>query len=354
MIAGRSKNARSDYQRSHQRLKASRNADDDTNGARLHKQAVALTDGDFPMLDPKRRDTDRDLLGPFLHYLMAECGVSPNTLAAYRADLARFSRWRKRYAPVPLAKLDVKDLLQYIDYLVELGLAPSSVGRHIASLSTYFRFLIYDGRLTENVAKLLSAPTLWDRLPTVLGPAAVDRLLSAPSAETSLGRRDRAALEILYATGCRASEVVGLRPFDLDLTAGTARCVGKGDKQRIVPLGSRARAAIELYLARDRPRFVARRPETAELLVSRLGRPISRVGLWRVVTKHAGAAGLSGKVSPHTLRHSFATHMLAGGADLRVVQELLGHASIGTTQIYTRVEMSRLLEIHKKYHPRGA
>jgi integrase/recombinase XerD len=306
------------------------------------------------MIDPKRRDADRDFLGPFLHYLMAECGVSANTLAAYRADLARFSQWRRKHVPVPLAKLEISDLVGYIDHLGANGLAPSSIGRHLASLTTYFRFLIYDGRLKENIAKLLSAPTIWDRLPNVLGPASVDRLLSTPNTETPLGRRDRALLETLYATGCRASEVVGLRPGDLDLKTGTARCVGKGDKQRVVPLGARAREAIQTYLASDRPRLIARRPEIAEVFVSRLGRPLSRVGLWRIVTAHAGAAGLSGKVSPHTLRHSFATHMLAGGADLRVVQEILGHASIATTQIYTRVEMSRLLEIHKAFHPRGS
>jgi integrase/recombinase XerD len=295
----------------------------------------------------------RDYLGPFLHYLMAECGVSPNTLAAYRADVAGFIRWRKERAPGPLAGLDVKDLLRYLDHLGQKGLAPSSVGRHLASLSTYFRFLIYDGRLTENIAKLLSAPAIWDRLPNVLGPVAVDRLLSAPTPDTSLGRRDRAALETLYATGCRASEVVGLRPADLDLKAGTARCVGKGDKQRIVPLGSRAREALSAYLTRDRPSFVSRRAETVEVFVSRRGLPMSRVALWRLVTQCARSAGLNGKVSPHTLRHSFATHMLAGGADLRVVQELLGHSSIATTQIYTRVEMSRLLEVHKTFHPRN-
>lgn len=300
-----------------------------------------------------RPDPHRDPMGPFLHYLMAECGVSPNTLAAYRADLARFIRWRKAHAPGPLAALDVADLTGYVDYLGRCGLAPSSVGRHLASLSTFFRFLIFDGRLSENVAKLLVAPAVWDRLPTVLGPAAVDRLLSAPSPETRLGRRDRAALETLYATGCRASEVVGLRPSDLDLKVGLARCVGKGDKERVVPLGSRARVALTAYLANDRPTLVARRPATTAVFVSRSGRPLSRVTLWRIVKTHALATGLRADVSPHTLRHSFATHLLAGGADLRAVQEMLGHASIATTQIYTRVELSRLREVHARFHPRS-
>jgi integrase/recombinase XerD len=294
-----------------------------------------------------------DPIGPFLHYLMAECGVSPNTLAAYRADIARFSRWRKVHAPGPLERLQVTALTAYVDDLNEGGLAPTSVARHLASLSTFFRYLIFEGRLTENVAKLLVAPAVWDRLPTVLGPSAVERLLNAPNAETRLGRRDRAALETLYATGCRASEVVGLRPGDLDLTRGVARCVGKGDKERLVPLGTRAREALADYLAKDRPALVARRPETVEIFVSRSGRPLSRIALWRVVKIHARAAGLREEVSPHTLRHSFATHLLAGGADLRVVQEMLGHASIATTQIYTRVELGRLRDVHARFHPRS-
>jgi integrase/recombinase XerD len=300
-----------------------------------------------------RPDPDRDPLGPFLHYLMAECGVSPNTLAAYRADTARFVRWRKEHAPGPLAKVDIATLAGYVDHLAHSGLAPTSIGRHLASLSTFFRFLIVEGKLSENVAKLLVAPAVWDRLPSVLGPPAVERLLEAPDVSTRMGRRDRAALETLYATGCRASEVVGLRPRDLDMVRGTARCVGKGDKERVVPLGSRARAALEDYLARDRPALVRRHPETESVFVGRSGRPLSRVGLWRVVKVHARRSGLPEHVSPHTLRHSFATHMLAGGADLRVVQEMLGHVSIATTQIYTRVELSRLRQVHASFHPRG-
>ncbi len=302
---------------------------------------------------PSRPAQDRDPIGPFLHYLMAECGVSPNTLAAYRSDLMRFIRWRRAAVPGPLASLDVLKLSNYVESLNESGLAPSSVCRHLASLSTFFRFLVFEDRLTENVAKLLVAPAVWDRLPTVLGPAAVARLLEVPNPETRLGRRDRAALETLYASGCRASEVAGLRPADLDLVSGLARCVGKGNKERRVPLGSQAIAALLEYLRRDRPHLVARRPETPNLFVSKSGRPLSRIALWSIVKRYARAAALPGDVSPHTLRHSFATHLLAGGADLRVVQEMLGHASITTTQIYTRVELSRLRNVHAQFHPRS-
>lgn len=302
-----------------------------------------------------RPDRDSDPLGPFLHYLMAECGVSANTLAAYRSDVVKFSRWRREHAPGPIANLNIQKLSGYVDHLVQLGLAPRSVGRHLASLSTFFRYLVTEGTLTENVAKLLVAPAVWDRLPTVLSPSAVDRLLSTPDPTLPLGRRDRAALETLYATGCRASEVAGLRPSDLDLTSTSARarCVGKGDKERLVPLGVRAREALRVYLTEERPALVAKHPGTATVFVTRRGRPLTRVGLWQLVKMHARAAGLTARVSPHTLRHSFATHLLAGGADLRAVQEMLGHASIATTQIYTRVELSRLREVHARYHPRG-
>lgn len=300
-----------------------------------------------------RPDRDADPLGPFLHYLMAECGVSPHTLAAYRGDVSRFIRWRKKAAPGRIENITIANLTDYAGYLGQSGLAPSSVGRHLASLSTFFRFLVIEGRLKENLARLLDAPTVWDRLPTVLSPSAIDRLLAAPSAETSIGIRDRAALETLYATGCRASEVVGLRPADIDFQAGIARCVGKGDKERVVPLGSRARSALEAYIRDARGRLLGDR-RLDVVFVTRRGRPLSRTGLWRIVKTHAEAAGLPSKVSPHTLRHSFATHLLAGGADLRVVQEVLGHASIGTTQIYTRVEMSRLLEVHQRFHPRSS
>jgi integrase/recombinase XerD len=283
---------------------------------------------------------------------MAECGVSPHTLAAYRSDLMRFVRWRKANAPGPLASLDVSKLRGYVEALNQTGLAPSSVCRHLASLSTFFRFLVFENRLTDNVAKLLIAPAVWDRLPTVLGPAAVDRLLSAPNSETRLGRRDRAVLETFYATGCRASEVAGLRLADLDLQTGMVRCVGKGNKERRVPLGSRAIDALETYLRRDRLALVANQPPTPAVFISRVGRPLSRIALWSIVKRHVRATGLPGEVSPHTLRHSFATHLLAGGADLRVVQEMLGHTSIATTQVYTRVELSRLRAVHAQFHPR--
>ncbi len=291
-------------------------------------------------------------VGGFLHYLMAECGVSPNTLAAYRSDLMKFLKWRREEAPGPISEVEVSTLTRYIDFLNRRQLASSSVARHLASLSTYYRYLVMEGLVTENLAGLLGAPSLWDRLPMVLSPTQVCTLIEAPDVSGRLGRRDRAALELLYATGCRASEVANLKPTDLDLERGTVRCIGKGDKQRMVPIGNKARTAVRDYLQVDRPALLARGAGTLEVFVTSRGNPLSRVALWRIVTKYARAAGFSGSISPHTLRHSFATHLLAGGADLRAVQEMLGHASIATTQIYTRVEMSRLLEVHRSFHPR--
>ncbi len=284
---------------------------------------------------------------------MAECGLASNTLAAYRSDIARFSRWRKKFAPGPLVDLKIDVLTGYVEYLVQEGLAASSIGRNLAALSTFYRYLIYDGKLSDNVAKLLVAPAVWDRLPVSLGPAGIDRLMAAPNLETTVGRRDRAALETLYATGCRASEVIGLRVVDLDLIRGSARCVGKGNKERLVPLGGKAREALASYLKLDRPVLLAGRPGVPNVFATTRGRPLSRAGIWQIVKTHSVTAGLSTEISPHTLRHSFATHMLAGGADLRVVQEMLGHVSIATTQIYTRVELSRLQQVHARFHPRS-
>jgi len=304
---------------------------------------------------PARRAPDgTQWIGGFLHYLMTECRLSPGTLAAYRGDLVKFTRWRaaREAVPRPIAALQVGDLEAYVDYLHGLGLAPATVCRHLSSLSSFFRYLAIEGRLSENRVELVTAPSLWERLPTVIGPQAVSQLLEAPAEWGWKGRRDRAILETLYATGCRVSEVAGLTIRDLDLDSASARVVGKGDRERIVPLGQPAQRALRRWLE-ERPRRVQRRPQVVAVFVSRTGRPLDRGSIWRIVKASARLAGLSATVSPHTLRHSFATHLLAGGADLRAVQELLGHASISTTQIYTRVEVSRLLEVHAKFHPRA-
>ena len=302
----------------------------------------------------------------FRSYLEAECGMAANSVAAYTRDLARFLEWLagSRYRGVGPGGVTLDLLTDYQADLSESGLAPSSAGRHLVTLKQFFRYLVLEEVTDENPAELLNSPKLWDRLPTVLSPQKVEAFLNAPRAARGDGEvakalvsRDRAALALLYATGCRASEVVGLRVKDVRMGGGWARVTGKGDKERVVGLNPRCRDALEDYLAAARPTLAGDRPhaggEQAPLLLSRTGRPLTRATVWEMVKKYAAAAGCSAKVSPHTLRHSFATHMLAGGADLRALQELLGHASIRTTQVYTHVEHTRLKAVHARHHPRG-
>jgi len=217
----------------------------------------------------------------------------------------------------------------------------------------FYRFLRLEERTTESTVELLSSPALWERIPQVLSPESVTKLLAAPLPLDRYYLRDRAILETLYATGSRASEVVGLKREDLYLDSAFCKCFGKGSKQRIVPLGRMAINALRAYLEELRPRLVRAAPDAPWVFVSRGGRGLTREMLWILVKKYAKRAGLNVKVSPHTLRHSFATHLLAGGADLRTVQELLGHATIQTTQMYTHVDRDRLRAIHRQFHPRG-
>jgi integrase/recombinase XerD len=217
----------------------------------------------------------------------------------------------------------------------------------------FYRFLRLEERTAESTVELLSSPSLWERIPHVLSPESVTKLLDSPLPIDRFYLRDRAILETLYATGSRASEVVGLKMEDLYLDSAFCKCFGKGSKQRIVPLGRLALNALRAYLEGQRPRLVRGAADAPWVFVSRGGRALTREMLWVLVKKYARRAGLSGKVSPHTLRHSFATHLLAGGADLRAVQELLGHANIRTTQQYTHVDRERLRAIHRQFHPRG-
>ncbi len=282
----------------------------------------------------------------FRHYLQAERGMADNTVLAYGRDLDRFADW----ATTGLAdylRPTLRELSQYAGHLHDCQLAPASAARHLVALKIFYRFLRLDGRGDPAAVELLSSPSLWERLPFVLSPEAVDKLLAAPRPDDRFYRRDQALLETLYATGGRASEVVGLRLEDLHLGSAFCKCVGKGSKHRIVPLNPPAVTALRTYLD-GRPAS-----DATHVFVSRAGRPLTREMLWVLVKKYAQRAGLSGRVSPHTLRHSFATHLLCGGADLRAVQELLGHANIRTTQLYTHVDRDRLKAIHRQFHPRG-
>jgi len=289
----------------------------------------------------------------FRHYLQSERGMAVNTLLAYGRDLDRFGLWVAGGAMSSYLKPSLREFTNYLACLREEGLAPRSVARHLVALKMFYRFLRLEERIGDSTVELLASPTLWERIPQVLSPESVNKLLDAPMPLDRFYLRDRALLETLYATGARASEVVGLRIEDLYLDAGFLKCFGKGNKQRVVPLGRPAVNAIRTYKEDLRPRLIAGNAEAPWVFVSRGGKPLSREMLWVLVKNYVRRAGINGKVSPHTLRHSFATHLLMGGADLRTVQELLGHSSIRTTQHYTHVDRERLKAIHRQFHPRG-
>jgi integrase/recombinase XerD len=290
----------------------------------------------------------------FRQYIRAERGLADNTLLAYGRDLDRFSMWAALGGLADHLYPTLRELSNYVSYLrEEAALAPPSMARNLVAVKIFYRFLRLEERTTQTTVDLLASPGLWQRIPQVLSHDQVNKLLDAPLPADRHYQRDRAMLETLYATGCRASEVIGLKLSDLHLSSGFCKCVGKGNKQRIVPLGRIAINALEAYLTKQRVSLVQSAPETSHVFVSRGGKPLGREMLWILVKKYVKRAGLNSKVSPHTLRHSFATHLLAGGADLRTVQELLGHASIRTTQQYTHVDRDRLRAIHKKFHPRG-
>lgn len=305
----------------------------------------------IPRLKPKLSGGISPWITSFLDYLRSECHLADNTVAAYERDIRRFERWlgNRRFS-----SLTIQDLADYVGWLNEQDLAASSISRHVVSLKMFYRYLQLEGLVQDNLAELLGTQKIWQRIPDVIAPHAIDEFLRAPKKYDSYWMRDRALLELLYATGCRASEVSHLKLPDLHLQERYCRCEGKGRKQRLTPLGQPACRAITQYLEHERPRLLKPVGEASEwLLLSRGGRRLRREAIWELVKKYAARAGLPSTVSPHTLRHSFATHLLAGGADLRQVQEMLGHASIATTQIYTHVETSRLKKVHQQFHPRG-
>ena len=300
--------------------------------------------------EAKKQRTDR-WYESFVEYLRSECHLADNTVQAYSRDIRRFQTWLNGRS---VASLAIADLSDYVAWLGRFQLAPASVARSIVALRMFFRYLQLEGVLLENKAELLGSQKLWQRIPEVIGPRQIEQFLNAPRRDEPFYWRDRALLEVLYATGCRASEVSHLRLRDLKLRERFCKCHGKGNKQRMAPLGDAAIQAIQAYLEQLRPRLAALRPDQTDwLFLSRGGRRLRREAIWELVKKYAAIAGISPRVSPHTLRHSFATHLLAGGADLRQVQEMLGHSSIATTQIYTHVDQSRLKKVHQQFHPRA-
>ena len=292
-----------------------------------------------------------DAVVEYLGALQTEQGVSRNTLAAYRRDLGDFSDFL-HHARRTLPELGPDDIVGYLERLRKRGLKPSSVARRISALRGLYRHLLREGALARDPTEHLDVPRRARSLPRTLPPEVVTALVEAPDVTGPSGVRDRAALELLYATGMRASECLDLRLEDVNLTAGYVVCTGKGRRQRLVPVGAEAAAWVKRYLKDVRPLHTRRR-DGGRLFVNPRGGRLSRQSLWTIVRKAAVRAGVRGRVSPHMLRHSFASHLLEGGADLRSVQAMLGHADIGTTQIYTHLPSSTLTRMYRRFHPRA-
>ncbi len=294
--------------------------------------------------------TDPDL-DMFLEHLVVERGLRQNSLEAYQRDLVRYVTYLTDRGKQVTA-VDRAEVPRYLLALRDAGLDPRSVARHLSAIRQFHRFLVREGRADEDPTAHLEGPRPWQRLPGVLSSEEVDRLLAAREDATPQRLRNRAMLELMYASGLRVSELVGLRLGDVDLRLGIVRVIGKGDKERLVPVGDAAAGSLRVYLADGRPHLEKGRP-CDHLFLGRHGRGLTRQMFWQIIKRAALAAGIRKSVTPHTLRHSFATHLLERGADLRSVQLMLGHADIGTTQIYTHVSRAHLKAIYDKFHPRA-
>jgi integrase/recombinase XerD len=289
-------------------------------------------------------------LDDYIQHLRVERGLSKHTVDAYARDLVRFGAWLADER-TPLDRVDEAQVAGYLVTLSHEGLSARTQGRALSSIRGFFRFLVQEGRHRRDPTELLEGPRLLRKLPDVLNRDEVLRLLVAPSGVKPNRVRDRAMLHTMYAAGLRVSELVELDLGDVNLEEGFVSAVGKGNKRRIVPIGAHARAAMATYLSEVRPKWA--RPANRACFVTARGKAMTRQGFWSIVKKYARAAGITKPISPHKLRHSFATHLLAGGADLRSVQTMLGHADISTTQIYTHVTGDHLRKMHERYHPRG-
>ena len=290
-------------------------------------------------------------LEQFRDYLALEAGNSRHTVDNYLRDVRRLATYAAGQGARGPDQVTAGQLREFIYFLKDLGLAPATIRRQISALRTYFRFLVGEGHAARDPSERLETPKQWRTLPAVLTVAEVEKLLE-PASEEPLAMRDRALLEFAYATGARVSEVVGVKLQDLVYEEGLVRVFGKGAKERVVPIGRRALGAVALYAREVRP-SLDRGKGKGVLFLNARGTPLSRVGAWGIIKQAAKRAGLTKRVTPHTLRHTFATHLLEGGADLRAVQEMLGHADLSTTQLYTHVDRDYLRTVHKQFHPRA-
>ncbi len=292
------------------------------------------------------------LIDQFTDYVALERGLSPHTREAYRSDLERFVHFLQSRKVATLNDVSRRHITDFLMAEKDRDMATSTLARRLVAIKVFARFLQQEGLLDQNVADAMDSPHLWKVLPDTLTPNEVERLLDAPRADTHQGFRDRTLLELLYGTGLRVSEMAALRVTDLHLDEKYLRCIGKGNKERVVPFGAKALNLLHEYLDIHRPALL--KSQTSDILfLTRRGAGFSRKGIWKLIKVHARAAGITKNVTPHTLRHSFAGHLLAHGAQLRVIQEMLGHADIATTQVYTHVDQGRLKSIHAQYHPRA-
>ena len=287
---------------------------------------------------------------PFLDYLTVECGLADNTIQAYRRDLSQFTLFCRDHHHTDVRKIDPVVMQGFARFLSGRRLASASVARNLVAVRMFLRYHVLFGMVERDVCSILETPKIWQRLPKVLSRQQTVDLITALDAEEPMYPRDRALLEMLYATGMRASEIAALRLGDVNFQIAYLRCFGKGSKERIIPVHKLALDILREYVQTLRNDLVGEK-NIDRVFVSRTGRGLSRIEVWRIVRRAARRAGLSGRVSPHTLRHCFGSHLLQGGADLRIVQELLGHADVTTTQIYTHVDQDHLRNVHKKYHP---
>jgi integrase/recombinase XerD len=288
----------------------------------------------------------------FDDFLALEQGASVETSKAYKLDIERFVTYEQVKGAASPSEVGSRSLREYIYHLKDLGLAPASIRRNISAVRTYFKFLLGEGHVVSDPSERLETPKKWRTLPEVLGVDEIERLLAAPSLDERLAFRDRAMLEVAYGAGLRVSEWISLGVRDVMLQDHLVRVFGKGAKERLVPIGRRAIGAIAIYLRELRP-VLEKGEGKGVLFLSARGQPLSRMGAWKILRKYVDKAGITKPVSPHTLRHSFATHLLEGGADLRAVQEMLGHVDISTTQIYTHIDREYLRSVHKQFHPRS-
>ena len=292
------------------------------------------------------------LLERFAEYLTLEQGSSARTDESYGRDLARLAEWSMAHGVRGPEALTAAHLREFVYHLKDLGLSPASIRRGVSAIRTWYRFLLAEGAVKTDPSERLETPRKWRTLPEVLTAAEVERLIGAIPLEEPLAFRDRAMLELAYGAGLRVGEWITLKMNDVLLDEGVVRVFGKGSKERLVPVGRKATGAVAIYLRELRPRL-ERGKGAGVLFLNARGQPLSRMGAWKILRKYVTLAGITKLVTPHTLRHSFATHLLEGGADLRSVQEMLGHADISTTQVYTHVDREYLRSVHKQYHPRG-